>query len=47
MIGDCIDADVRGGASVGMSAIHFDPEQKTMQQEFKSIRSLLELKDIL
>ncbi len=47
MIGDCIEADVRGGASVGMHAIHFDPFQKTKQYEFKSIQSLLELKLIL
>ncbi|MFD1552020.1 noncanonical pyrimidine nucleotidase, YjjG family [Putridiphycobacter roseus] len=47
MIGDCIDADVRGAADVGMKAIHFDPERKTVQQEFISIQSLLDLKLIL
>ena len=46
MIGDCIDADVRGAIDFGMQAILFD-EKQIHQTENITINHLLELKNIL
>ncbi len=47
MIGDCIDADVRGAIDFGMQAILFDEKKVHEVEEIKTINHLLELKKIL
>ncbi len=48
MIGDCIDADVRGAMAFGMQAILFDEkEMHSPEEEIMVIKHLLELKNIL
>ena len=47
MIGDCIDADVRGALDYGMEAILFDDKGFHSVKEIKIINHLLELKNIL
>ena len=47
MIGDCIDADVRGAIDFGMQAILFDEKNTHATQEIQTINHLLELKKIL
>lgn len=47
MIGDCIDADVRGAIDFGMQAILFDEKNTHAAQEIQTINHLLELKKIL
>ena len=47
MIGDCIDADVRGAMDFGMKAILFDEKEIHDTQDVLSIKHLLELKNIL
>lgn len=47
MIGDCIDADVRGAINFGMQAILFDEKEVHSVEGIKTINHLLELKKIL
>jgi len=48
MIGDCIDADVRGAMAFGMQAILFDEKEiHSPEEEIIVIKHLLELKNIL
>lgn len=47
MIGDCIDADVRGAIDFGMQAILFDEKDFHSVEGIKTINHLLELKNIL
>ncbi len=47
MIGDCIDADVRGALEFGIEAIHFNPEKKAIPLTTHSISKLVELKKYL
>jgi putative hydrolase of the HAD superfamily len=47
MIGDCIDADVRGAIDFGMHAILFDEKRAHAVEGIKTINHLLELKNIL
>jgi putative hydrolase of the HAD superfamily len=47
MIGDCIDADVRGAVEFGIEAIHFNPEKKVVPLTTHSISKLVELKKYL
>ncbi len=47
MIGDCIDADVRGAIDFGMQAILFDEKGVHFAEGIKTINHLLELKKIL
>jgi len=48
MIGDCIDADVRGAIAFGMQAILFDEKEiHSPEEEIMVIKHLLELKNIL
>lgn len=47
MIGDCIDADVRGAIDFGMQAILFDEKKSHSVEGIKTINHLLELKNIL
>lgn len=47
MIGDCIDADVRGAINFGMKAILFDEAEKHKDSEVFTINHLLELTKIL
>jgi len=47
MIGDCIDADVRGAIDFGMDAILFDEKKVASVEGIKTIHHLLELKKIL
>ncbi len=47
MIGDCIDADVRGAIDFGMEAILFDEKRIHENEGLKTINHLLELKKIL
>ncbi|WP_293874484.1 YjjG family noncanonical pyrimidine nucleotidase [Flavobacterium sp.] len=47
MIGDCIDADVRGALNFGMKAILFDEKEMHNHQDVVTINHLLELKKIL
>ncbi len=46
MIGDCIDADVRGALEYGMEAIYFNESKKEVSNEIKQINQLIELKNI-
>lgn len=47
MIGDCIDADVRGALNAGMTAILFNENKKVIAEDVMQITHLLELKNIL
>lgn len=47
MIGDCIDADVRGAIDFGMKAILFDEKNSHNVPEVQTINRLVELKNIL
>ena len=47
MIGDCIDADVRGAIDFGMQAILFDENEIHPVEGIKTIKNLVELKTIL
>lgn len=47
MIGDCIDADVRGAIDFGMKAILFDEKRIYDEEGLHTINHLLELKKIL
>lgn len=48
MIGDSIEADILGALNVGMKAIHCNFEnEKIEQNDFKSIKSLLEVKQLI
>ena len=47
MIGDCIDADVRGALNYGLQAILFDQASKHKDSEVITINHLLELTKIL
>lgn len=47
MIGDCIDADVRGALDFGIEAILFDEKGIHSVEGIKTINHLLELKNIL
>lgn len=47
MIGDCIDADVRGAIDFGIQAILFDEKEIHSAEGIKTIKHLLELKNIL
>jgi len=48
MIGDCIDADVRGAMAFGMQAVLFDENEiHSSEEEIIVIKHLLELKKIL
>ncbi len=47
MIGDCIDADVRGAIDFGMKAILFDEKNSHNIPEVLTINRLVELKNIL
>lgn len=47
MIGDCIDADVRGAIDFGMKAILFDEKGIYRAEGLQTINHLLELKKIL
>lgn len=47
MIGDCIDADVRGAIEFGMDAILFDEKNTHTATSFRTINHLTELKKIL
>ena len=47
MIGDCIDADVRGAIDFGMKAILFDEKEIHSVDGIEKINNLLELKNIL
>ena len=47
MIGDCIDADVRGALHVGMQAIHFDEFNLANHKECIIINKLADLKNYL
>jgi YjjG family noncanonical pyrimidine nucleotidase len=47
MIGDCIDADVRGAIDFGMQAILFDEKEIHSVEGITTIKHLLELKNIL
>jgi putative hydrolase of the HAD superfamily len=47
MIGDCLDADVRGAIDFGMMAILFDEKEIHAAEGIQKISSLLELKKIL
>jgi YjjG family noncanonical pyrimidine nucleotidase len=47
MIGDCIDADVKGALDFGIEAIYFNPEKKEVPLTVVTISKLIELKDLL
>jgi putative hydrolase of the HAD superfamily len=44
MIGDCIDADVKGALLFGMDAIFFNAQNVSAPAEIKQVKKLLELK---
>ena len=47
MIGDCLDADVKGALDFGISAIFFNPEKKEVPLAVPSVTHLTELKNLL
>ena len=47
MIGDCLDADIKGALDFGIHAIFFNPEKKEVPLNVPSVNHLLELKNIL
>ena len=47
MIGDCIDADVKGALNFGMDAIHFNEHKIEIPRHIKQINHLTELKNHL
>ncbi|MES2747837.1 MAG: YjjG family noncanonical pyrimidine nucleotidase [Bacteroidota bacterium] len=47
MIGDCLDADIKGALDFGIQAIFFNPEKKEVPLDVQSITHLLELKNML
>ncbi len=47
MIGDCIDADVRGALDAGLDAIFFNESNETVADNIKQVNHLLELKKYL
>ena len=47
MIGDCLDADIKGAIDFGIAAIFFNPEKKEVPLNVPSVNHLLELKNIL
>lgn len=47
MIGDSLEADVYGALNFGMDAIFFNPEEKIISLDLKSVKSLLEIKNII
>lgn len=47
MIGDCIEADVRGALNAGFEAIYFNPNRLPVEKEIKQVQYLLELKKFL
>jgi YjjG family noncanonical pyrimidine nucleotidase len=46
MIGDCLDADIKGAIDFGIPAIFFNPEKKEVPFTVQSVSHLLELKKI-
>ena len=47
MIGDCIEADVRGALNAGFDAIFFNENKVVVEKEIKQVNHLLELKKYL
>lgn len=47
MIGDCLDADIKGALDFGIQAVFFNPEKKEVPYNVQSVSHLLELKNIL
>jgi putative hydrolase of the HAD superfamily len=47
MIGDCIDADVKGALNFGMDAIYFNENNKEVPSGIKQVNHLIELKNYL
>lgn len=47
MVGDCLDADVRGALDFGMEAIFFNPNQAKSPDGVQQINHLIELKKYL
>lgn len=47
MIGDCLDADVKGALDFGIAAIFFNPDKKEVPLTIQSVTHLTELKNIL
>lgn len=47
MIGDCIEADIKGALDFGIEAIYFNPEKKDVPLTVPMITKLIELKTFL
>lgn len=47
MIGDCIEADIKGALNFGIEAIFFNPEKKEVPLDVPTITKLIELKSFL
>lgn len=47
MIGDCLDADVKGALNAGLDAVFFNPKGLEAPENIKQINNLLELKKYL
>lgn len=47
MIGDCIEADIKGALNFGIEAIFFNPEKKEVPLGVPTISKLIELKSLL
>ena len=45
MIGDCIDADVKGALSFGMEAIFFNEKKEAISKDINQIHQLIQLKE--
>ena len=47
MIGDCIEADIKGALNFGIEAIFFNPDEKEVPLDVPTISKLIELKSLL
>jgi putative hydrolase of the HAD superfamily len=47
MIGDCIDADVKGALDFGIDAIFFNESKIEIPSHIKQVNHLIELKNYL
>ena len=47
MIGDNVEADIKGALSVGMHVIHCNFDESHIDEDFISVQSLLEIKQYI
>ena len=47
MIGDNVEADIKGALNIGMHAIHCNFDESIIDEDFISVNSLLEIKQYI